>query len=449
LNFRISVRAVKFQTLSLLILILLPVAAAAYTEHSGTISSSETWEAGTHYVTAGITVADNQMLTIQPGAVVKFAPNTQLHVLGTLSATGSGWGPYSQIIFSASDDNEYGETIEGSDGIPAPGDWQGVFLNGASSQDGVGEFDYCLFRYGGKSGGTAIANVAFSYSNSGYMHNCISEYSQQHGAASDFCSPQVTGSTFRNNALSGFYASRNDAPPTFTDNTFTDNGQYALDLNLTAISPSISGNSGSGNLIDGLAYRGTIAVDQTWATPGFPIVLIDSVNVNTGVRLTVSAGTVIKFSADRQLQVLGTLDVNGSSGNQVVFTSLKDDEYGGDTNGDGSATDPAPGDWQGVFLNGASSQDGVGEFDYCLFRYGGYANSLYDANVYFNSSDSGYMAHCISEHSGQHGVRIINCSPHITNSTLSNNTLFGLHVSSGLPRIINSIIFNSLWLIDW
>ena len=153
--------------------------------------------------------------------------------------------------------------------------------------------------------------------------------------------------------------------------------------------------------------------------------------------LTILAGAVVKFSASTRLTIYGTLDVNGAAGNEVVFTSLKDDTYGGDTNGDGSATSPAPGDWKGIYLDGSGSYEGIGEFDYCRIRYGGYSyGGTYYGNVYFSSSDSGHFTNSVSEYSENDGVEIYDCSPTITNSTLANNTT-GLAVSYGNPIVTN------------
>ena len=69
--------------------ILIPMAAMAYTEHPGGTIITETWGPGTHYVTGSITLADDHVLTVMPGAVAKFAPNVQLTVYGTLNAAGT------------------------------------------------------------------------------------------------------------------------------------------------------------------------------------------------------------------------------------------------------------------------------------------------------------------------------------------------------------------------
>ncbi|MDL1983642.1 MAG: hypothetical protein LWX54_05545 [Deltaproteobacteria bacterium] len=77
------VKYFNFLVLFTLVLLVFPSAALAYTEHPGGTINSETWGPGTHYVSGAVTVNDNQVLTIMPGAVVKFAHNTQLTVNGT------------------------------------------------------------------------------------------------------------------------------------------------------------------------------------------------------------------------------------------------------------------------------------------------------------------------------------------------------------------------------
>lgn len=106
----------------------------------------------------------------------------------------------------------------------------------------------------------------------------------------------------------------------------------------------------------------SITVDTTWSNSYIYYVRND-ISVAVGVTLTIEPGTIVKFYAPSPLPtnlatltVLGNLSVQPAPAVPVVFTSGRDDEIGGDTNGDSIQTRPGPGDWDAVALQNSSAE---------------------------------------------------------------------------------------------
>ena len=108
---------------------------------------------------------------------------------------------------------------------------------------------------------------------------------------------------------------------------------------------------------------GVLGADDTWSGT---IHVTDNVRVESGVQLTIQAGTVVKFAKAKLLDVNGSLIAEGAPDNQVFFTSDQDDSVGEDlTSGEGN---PYAGFWESLYLNDGS---GSVTLRHVNVRYGG------------------------------------------------------------------------------
>ena len=116
-----------------------------------------------------------------------------------------------------------------------------------------------------------------------------------------------------------------------------------------------------------VTLAGTISADETWG--GCNVYCVTgNLAVASGATLNIRPGAIVKFPSGVSLTINSgaTLNAIGTRAQPIVFTSVKDDEYGGDTNGDGEDTYPWAGDWGCVRVSG-----GKIKADHCRFTYGG------------------------------------------------------------------------------
>lgn len=161
---------------------------------------------------------------------------------------------------------------------------------------------------------------------------------------------------------------------------------------------------------------GTITSNTTWDASGNPYI-VSGVSVASGVTLTIAAGAIVKLSSIVPLNVQGALVVNGTAAQPVVFTSSKDDSVGGDTNGDGSASKPAAGDWGSIWLRGSACS-----LNYAIVRYEG---------AYISPQGSQYTMVSL----GTSGTSAV------TNSTFSDSSNTALYVLANVQANISGSTF--------
>ena len=106
------------------------------------------------------------------------------------------------------------------------------------------------------------------------------------------------------------------------------------------------------NRVNGLSMSaGTYPADLRLNVTAVPYWIYADVTVNPGVTMTVDPGVLLKFDDDEaDLHINGRLVARGTPEAPIAFTAARDDDRGGDTNGDGR-TPPGAGHWGGIHLN--------------------------------------------------------------------------------------------------
>ena len=168
-----------------------------------------------------------------------------------------------------------------------------------------------------------------------------------------------------------------------------------------------------------LPYSGSLTEDTSWDAEMGTIVIGGTLTVPVGITLTIEPGTVVK-AADSSvgINIHGELNALGTPDQPIIITSPRDDDVGGDTNGDGDATSPNPGDWVGIVVTGT----GKVTIDNAVIRY---ASTGINANYSYAQVE---LTNVIISNNSQYGIYTY--SPYVdidaTNCVIANNGLPGI-----------------------
>ena len=426
----------------------------------------------------GLTINSGVTLTIEPGTVVKFYDTSSyLIALGAIKANGSS---SDKIIFTSFKDDSYGGDLnnDGSATSPQYGDWKIISLEGAGS-----EIDQTIIRYGGKNSSNGWANLKVK-NVSATIKNSVIEESNAYGLWLDSASGVIDGNTIKNNthdsAALGIYVSAGSAEiknntiqsntigmriesgntSSITNNTFTSNTGAAI-YSISSY-PTFSGNTATSNGYNGILITGSQNSNYNFSS-NLVYVIDATYTVLSGKELTLDSGTIIKFKdTNASISSSGKITANGANSSNVIFTSLYDDNYGGDTSNNGSTT-PQAGDWRRVVLSGNGAASST--LNYILVKYGGSGglgainaintsitiqNSIFDNNysrgIWLENSpltvisDSSIKNHRSPDPGEPEGLHLKDSAPTLTNVTFDNNR-FGI-IAEGASSVTNGgIIF--------
>ncbi len=383
----------------------------------GTLQADREWDQTSvvYILTGDVTVGANRLLTLNPGLILKLQNDRSLLVDGKLTAIGTAT---QKIYFTYwADDTVGGDTNnDGSATAPDPNNTGLIWghIRFADSSDDSSVIENAVVRYGGNIAccETSPAVIEIVDASPTIRNSQISQ-NRKYAISTETSVPTVPAS------------------PLISNSTLSSNLSYAISSDLYS-HPLLQGNTLINNYGNGMEIRGgTLQANQSWDQSSVVHILTADVTIPSGIQLTVAQGVTVKLQDDRSLLVNGKLSAVGTPAQKIVFTFWADDTIGGDTNNDGTATIPNPGDTVLVWgrIRFGDSSDDTSIIDHAIIRYAG--------NI--NCCDISLAA-----------IEIVDASPTIRNSQISQNRKYGISIETSVatlpstPVISNNTISTNL-----
>lgn len=206
--------------------------------------------------------------------------------------------------------------------------------------------------------------------------------------------------------------------------------------------------------------------DFTFTREGSPYLIDKTLIIKKNIVVAIEPGVVIKAKKDAMFRVDGTLNVNGTEKWPVVFTSINDQEYGGET---GNKDDLTGEDWVGIsFVEGSTNsnishaviryaggcKDGHNnvvkvnktnvDITDSLFEYNKPPNCVYNINYIY--SNSTFKNNKVKNNNGA-GIGIIESNVNIENNVFENNSHHAV-ITMGHVKIKENEFINNSYAIQ-
>ena len=387
----------------------------AQTELTGTISKDSILDlSGSPYVIPSyLTVQSGFTLTIQSGVTVKFNNSANLYVNGTLNAT--------NVTFTSSNVS------------PQPGNWGQIQIGDYWNTGSINLTD-CEIAYGSElsvNKGTAtlnntnvtnFSNNAITIDAPGVLHMTNGTISSTSSNALNYCDG-ILSNNDSHVTLEGVHILNYNNGLGLNENAHVSiadliisSCNYPITYNNYADLTVGGLNNFSGNNMTAVRMNfGNLYHVMTLPVVDIPYLFSWFTIQETG-SLIIGSSNILKFYNGTSLSVEGALIANAAVGENIFFTSYQDDNWGGDTNKDGTSTAPQSQNWNGIYFQDASSDTGC-LLRRCMIRYAGSGN--------------------------KGGVNTINASPIIDLCEISNNYIGVYMQGTSNPVLTNNTIGSS------
>ncbi|XOA42593.1 MAG: lamin tail domain-containing protein [Candidatus Nealsonbacteria bacterium] len=318
-------------------------------------------------------IPEDKILNVEPEVILKFAPTKLVFVEGCLKAVGKEG---KEIIFT-SNSNE---------------NWAGImFKSNAPENQKVSQLEFLKIEkakrcWDSNCTETIIISV---YENSISFKDSVFENSSNATIGiwlnnssstidkvsfSDFNTVLnekygkaviIEGGTLgvKNCSFSGNYYGiyiTNEANSKIEENIFRNNEKP---IYFNAAHPFFRGNSAENNTYNGVLIGTELSTTTLYADLPY---IFDN-NGSWKGTLILEPGVIIKLINQKRITIWRKLLARGTPAQPIIFTSLKDDVEG-DTNNDGTGTQPASGNWANLYFR-SSTTDSI--LENVIIRYGG------------------------------------------------------------------------------